>query len=95
MIERHVTFDVIPEHCQRFEEFFVQQYRPAMASMPGFVRVELLREQENPHRFQMLIRFDSAESAAGWRNSEPHRQLQPSFKPLYAASELTVYEVVA
>ena len=95
MIERHVTFNVLPDSIQDFEKFFSQKYRPAMALMPGFVRVELLREQENPTQYQMVIRFESPETAAGWRSSDVHQALKPEFKALYQGSTLKVYDVVA
>jgi antibiotic biosynthesis monooxygenase (ABM) superfamily enzyme len=95
MIERHVTFDVLPEKTREFEELFVEEYRPAMASMPGYVRVELLRDQDDVHRYQMLIRFDSLDSAAAWRNSEAHQALSPKLKSLYSASQLQVYDFIA
>ena len=44
MIERHITFSVLPDKGEAFERFFVDQYAPAMAQAPGFVRVELLEE---------------------------------------------------
>ena len=95
MIERHVTFDVFPEKTQEFETLFVEEYRPAMASMKGYIKVELLREQDNPHRYQMIIRFDSLDSAAAWRNSGAHQALSPKLKSLYGASQLQVYDFVA
>jgi heme-degrading monooxygenase HmoA len=66
-----------------------------MSAMAGFVKVELLCEQEDPTRYQMLIRFESAETAAAWRNSSAHQSLQPKIKGLYKDSALQVYEVVA
>ena len=95
MIERHVTFNVLPGKGQAFERLFIEEYRPAMSSMPGFVRVELLREQEAPTQYQMVIRFESLETAANWRNSEEHQALQPKIKALYSGSSLKVYDVVA
>ncbi|NLG72700.1 MAG: antibiotic biosynthesis monooxygenase [Chloroflexi bacterium] len=95
MIERHVTFTVHPEKCEQFEKLFIEEYRPAMASMPGFVSVGLLREQEDPHKFQMVIRFESAEAAAAWRESDRHKALSPRLKALYSESQLKVYDVVA
>ncbi len=94
MIERHVTFDVLPGKGKDFESFFFKAYRPTMSIMPGFVRVELLREQENLEHYQMVIRFESAEAAADWRSSEAHKALQPELKALYSASRLEVYEVI-
>jgi antibiotic biosynthesis monooxygenase (ABM) superfamily enzyme len=95
MIERHVTFDVFPEKIQDFERLFVDEYRPAMASMPGYLKVELLREQENPNHYQMVIRFDSTDSAAAWRSSSAHQALSPKLKSLYSASQLQVYDFIA
>ncbi|MGE5072680.1 MAG: antibiotic biosynthesis monooxygenase family protein [Anaerolineae bacterium] len=95
MIERHVTFSVLPDKCRDFETFFVEQYRPGMSTMPGFVKVELLREAEQTSQYQMVIRFESLETAAEWRNSTVHKGLQPAFKSLYSESTLQVYEVIA
>jgi heme-degrading monooxygenase HmoA len=94
MIERHVTFKVHPDKSEVFERLFAEEYRPAMASMPGFIKVELLREQEDHTRYQMVIRFDSLETASGWRASEKHQALQPKIKPLYSESQLKIYDVV-
>lgn len=95
MIERHVTFNVLPGKAQDFEKLFSVEYRPAMAAMPGFVKVELLREQEDPTKYKMVIRFESAEMAAAWRSSEAHQALKPKIGALYEGSTLQVYDVVA
>ncbi len=95
VIERHVSFEVLPEKAGAFEKLFVENYRPAMASMPGFVKVELLREQEKSTVFQMVIRFETSEAAAAWRASPEHVALSPRLKALYIESRVQVYEVVA
>ncbi len=95
MIERHVTFSVLPDRSQEFEKFFVEKYGPGMATMRGFLKVELLREAEQPSQYQMVIRFESAEAAAEWRSSAVHQSLQPVLKSLYSESKLQVYDVVA
>jgi heme-degrading monooxygenase HmoA len=95
MIERHVTFNIHSDKTSEFEKLFVEEYRPAMSSMLGFVKVELLCEQGEPTRYQMVIRFETAEAAAAWRNSVAHQSLQPKIKDLYKDSELQVYGVVA
>ena len=95
MIERHVTFNVHPETTKDFEELFTAEYRPAMAAMPGYVKLELLVEQEDPTQYQMVIRFESLETAAGWRNSDVHQALKPKIKALYDGSKLQVYDVIA
>jgi heme-degrading monooxygenase HmoA len=95
MIERHVTFEVLPDKVRDFELFFTHEYRPAMASMPGYVSVDLLRARETPAAYQMVIRFESEEAAAAWRLSAAHQALSPRLKAMYSASQLQVYEVVA
>jgi heme-degrading monooxygenase HmoA len=95
MIERHITFDVDPDKTQEFEHLFDAEYRPAMTLMPGFLKVELLREQENLTKYKMVIRFTTSEEAAAWRSSSEHRALSPKLKALYSASQLEVYEVIS
>lgn len=95
MIERHVTFNVLPDKGEEFEEFFVEKYRPAMAAMAGFVDVGLLRQIDQATQYQMVIRFDSAEAAAEWRGSAIHKSLQPILKALYSESQLIVCDVIA
>jgi heme-degrading monooxygenase HmoA len=95
MIERHVTFEVLNGMADAFENFFIEKYRPAMSSMAGFVRVELLRLQESPLTYKMLIRFDSLESAAAWRASAEHLALSPDLKTMYSSSQVQIYQVVA
>ena len=95
MIERHVAFEVFPDKCQDFEDFIHHKYRPAMAKMVGFINVGLLRQQELPNNYKMIIRFNSVEEAAGWRNSDAHQALQPKLKSLYRNLQLTVYDVIS
>jgi antibiotic biosynthesis monooxygenase (ABM) superfamily enzyme len=95
MIERHVTFHVLPDRAAEFRELFVAEYRPAMAAMPGYVKVELLCDQQEPAHHMMVIRFESLESAAAWRSSEAHQSLKPRIGALYDGSTLKVYDVVA
>lgn len=95
MIERHITFNVLPAETAAFEAFFVERYQPAMAAAPGFVKVDLLRELDQPTRYQMVLRWDSPEAAAGWRTSKVHEALQPALTALYADNEIVGYEVVA
>jgi antibiotic biosynthesis monooxygenase (ABM) superfamily enzyme len=97
VIERHITTNVNPDKTGAFEAFFADEYRPAMAKSPGFVRAELLREMERITRYQMVLRFEDADSAAGWRTSEVHLALQPALLALYAdtSSEIQGYDVIA
>ena len=95
MIERHVTFNVIPGKEEDFEALFKDAYGIAMSKQPGFVSVTLLREHEKEAVYQMVIRFQSLETAAAWRDSADHKTLSPNMKALYKESTVQVYEVVA
>ncbi len=95
MIERHITFNVHPDRGEAFAAFFADRYRPAMERSAGFIRADLLRELDNPARYQMVLRFQDADSAAGWRTSEVHQSLQPDLLALYSDNEIVGYEVVA
>ena len=95
MIERHLTFNVIPARALEFEGFFADTYGPAMSSVPGFVRADLVRETKNPARYRMMYRFQDAASAAAWRSSQEHDRLQPSLNAMHVGSEVTAYDVVA
>jgi quinol monooxygenase YgiN len=94
VIERHITFNVHPDRTAEFERFFAAAYRPAMARSAGFVRAELLREADNPARYQMVLRFADADGASGWRTSEVHQALQPGLTALHAGMEIQGYEVI-
>ena len=94
MIERHITFNVHPDRTAAFEQFIADEYGPAMAKSPGFVKLDLLREAESATRYQMVFRFEDAESAAGWRNSEVHVALQPALKALHEDMAVQGYEVI-
>ena len=95
MIERHVTFDVIPGKEKEFETLFKEEYSTAMARQPGFISVTLLKENDKEAVYQMVIRFQSLETAAAWRDSEDHKALSPKIKALYKESTVQVYEVTA
>lgn len=93
-IERHVTFHVLPGKVSQFEEFFARDYQPTMSQMPGFIKAELLKDNDNPQDLQMVLRFETEEAAASWRASEPHAALKPKLKSLYDGSTLKVYQVL-
>ncbi|MCX8116646.1 MAG: antibiotic biosynthesis monooxygenase [Desulfobacterota bacterium] len=94
MIERHVTFHVIPGKEKDFETLFREEYSVAMSRQPGFVSVTLLKEHEKESVYQMAIRFQSLETAAAWRGSADHQALSPKIKALYTESTVQVYEVI-
>ena len=94
MIERHVTFDVLPGKEKDFETFFSQEYAPAMCRQAGFLGVSLLREADAPTAYKMVIAFETPDLAAAWRASDGHKALSPRLKSMYSQSRVTVYEVV-
>jgi antibiotic biosynthesis monooxygenase (ABM) superfamily enzyme len=94
MIERHVTFNVIPGKEKEFETLFKEAYGVAMSKQRGFVSATLLEEHEKEAIYQMVIRFQSLETAAAWRDSEDHKALSPRIKALYSASSVQVYGVI-
>jgi antibiotic biosynthesis monooxygenase (ABM) superfamily enzyme len=95
MIERHVTFNVVPGKEEDFETLFKDAYCIAMSKQPGFVSVALLKEHDEEAVYQMTIRFQSLETAAAWRDSANHKALSPKMKALYKESTVQVYEVMA
>lgn len=95
MIERHVTFNVIPGKEKDFEMLFREAYGVAMSKQPGFVSVTLLKEHEKEAVYQMVIRFQTLETAAAWRDSGDHKALSPKIKSLYTNSTVQVYEMIA
>jgi antibiotic biosynthesis monooxygenase (ABM) superfamily enzyme len=95
MIERHVTFNFISGKERDFETLFKEAYSIAMSKQPGFVSVTLLKEHEKGVIYQMVIRFQSLETAAAWRDSDDHKALSPKIKALYKESTVQVYEVIA
>ena len=94
MIERHVTFRVLPGKAEEFVAFFGSAYAPAMAVQPGFCGAELLRPEEHDH-LVMVLRFASGEAAQAWRESAAHKELSPALKALYRSSQVRVHEVLA
>ena len=95
MIERHITFTVQSDKTAAFERFMTSEYGRVMATSPGFVKIDLLREADSATRYQLVFRFDDADTAAGWRTSEVHQALQPALKALIEDMAIQGYEVVA
>jgi antibiotic biosynthesis monooxygenase (ABM) superfamily enzyme len=66
-----------------------------MSKQRGFVCVTLLKEHDKESVYQMVIRFQSLETAAAWRDSADHKVLSPRIKALYKESAVQVYGVIA
>jgi heme-degrading monooxygenase HmoA len=92
MIERHVTFAVHRDRTADFERFFAEAYRPPVLEMPGLIECSLLREIDQPDRYQMVFRWETADQATAWRNSEVHQGLQPALNELHDGMGIVAYE---
>jgi heme-degrading monooxygenase HmoA len=95
MIERHISFAVLPDKTAEFERFFADEYRPPVLGMPGLIECSLLREAEHPDRYQMVFRWETAENAVAWRVSDAHVALQPALGALHSGMEIVAYAKVA
>ncbi|HEY4753155.1 MAG TPA: antibiotic biosynthesis monooxygenase family protein [Candidatus Limnocylindrales bacterium] len=95
MIERHISFAVLPDKTADFERFFVEQYRPPVLQMPGLIECSLLREAEHADRYQMVFRWETAENAAAWRTSEVHQGLQPALNALHTGMDIVALSKIA
>jgi len=95
MIERHISFAVLPDRTAEFERFFTEQYRPPVLEMPGLIECSLLREAEHADRYQMVFRWETADNAVAWRVSEVHQGLQPGLNALHAGMEIVAFTKVA
>jgi heme-degrading monooxygenase HmoA len=95
VIERHVTFRLLPGRAQALAEFFRAEYGPALARQPGFHGAELLEPEEIPDTVVLLLRFRDGDAARGWRESADHRALSPRLKSMVEHSEVRVHQVLA
>lgn len=93
MVERHVSFRVLPDRGAEFERFVIERYAPAMSVQPGFAGLSLLRERDIPGRYHMVIRFQSRQESDQWRSSDSHKTLSPSLKALHLGAEAMDYIV--
>ena len=95
MIERHISFDVLPDKTAEFERFIAEDYRPPVLDMPGLIECSLLRESERADRYQLVFRWEAPEDAVAWRVSEVHQALQPALAALHTGMEIVAYTKVA
>lgn len=69
MILEVAVLDVRPDQTKEFEAAF-REAQKIISSMPGFLRHELRRCLENPHRYLLLVDWDCLEShTEGFRGS--------------------------
>jgi len=73
MVLEVALLDVKPGQTDAFEEAF-REAAPIIASMPGYVGHELQRCMENPHRYALLVRWQTLEDhTIGFRQSSEYQ----------------------
>ncbi|HEY3333887.1 MAG TPA: antibiotic biosynthesis monooxygenase [Candidatus Limnocylindrales bacterium] len=95
MIERHISFDVLPDQTEAFERFITEHYRPPVLEMPGLIECSLLREADSATRYQLVFRWEAPEDAVAWRVSHVHQGLQPALNALHDGMVIVAYTKVA
>ena len=95
MIERHVSFSVLPGQDRRLRELLRRALPAAGLQMPGLIECILLRESDHADHYQMVFRWESADDAAAWRTSAVHQALQPDLAALHIGMEIVAYTQVA
>jgi heme-degrading monooxygenase HmoA len=74
MILEVAVLDVRPDQTQEFEVAFLEAQK-IISSMPGFLRHELRRCLEHPHRYLLLVDWDRLEShTEGFRESPEYER---------------------
>jgi heme-degrading monooxygenase HmoA len=74
MILEIAMLSVIPGRTEEFEKAFAEA-KPIIASMPGFVSLELQRCLESANRYALLVRWEKLEDhTQGFRNSPQYQQ---------------------
>jgi heme-degrading monooxygenase HmoA len=74
MILELAMLNVIPQRTQEFERAFAEA-KGIIASMPGFVSLELQRCLESANRYALLVRWEKLEDhTQGFRNAPQYQQ---------------------
>lgn len=74
MITEHAILPVSPGRESEFEAAFAQA-RPLISSMPGFLGLELLRSQETPEEYLLLVGWETVEHhTEGFRDSPEYQR---------------------
>lgn len=74
MITEHALLPVLPGQEAQFEAAFAEA-RKIIAAMPGFVSLRLLRSQETPNRYLLLVEWASVQDhTVGFRGSPQYQQ---------------------
>ncbi len=74
MILESAILDVRPDATKAFETAFAEAQR-IISAMPGYLSHELLNCLENPHRYLLLVRWETLEAhTEGFRGSPEYQR---------------------
>jgi heme-degrading monooxygenase HmoA len=74
MILEVAILDVLPDQTAAFEQAFAEA-RPLIASMPGFIALELEVCVERPNRYLLLVKWRTLDDhTVGFRNSAEYQR---------------------
>jgi len=74
MILELAVLDVVPDRTMEFERAFAEA-KPIIASMPGFISLELQHCVERANRYILLVRWQRLEDhTVGFRQSPEYRR---------------------
>jgi heme-degrading monooxygenase HmoA len=76
----HIDLNLKTGEAQALEHTFIESFRPAISSQPGFHRVELLRPNESQWDYRLVIVFDSQPQQQAWVASDLHQQVWPQIE---------------
>ena len=76
----HIDLSLKPGASQALEHTFLESFRPAIASQPGYRHVELLRPNESEWDYRLVIIFDSQPQQQAWVASNIHREVWPQIE---------------
>ena len=95
MIQLHIYFDVTPGKEADFEKAYRDSYVPAIKVQEGFRSTMLLRQYEQPRKYQIDIAFDTEELRAKWAASPQHQESWPLMESLADKVTWQGFDVVA
>jgi heme-degrading monooxygenase HmoA len=85
MILEHAAIDIHPGRQAEFEHA-LGQARPVIAAARGFLSLSLHRSMETPHRYVLLVGWESVEDhMVGFRQSSAFAQWRALIGPYFAA----------
>ena len=95
-IELHADLDVDPAREAAMVEYFESVYRPAAATFPGYVALNLLRLEAIPVgttpmglSYRFSIRYESEAQRQAWVASDVHTEVWGALEKFLASHDYT------